>query len=115
MIKRTVKHVVEVHTQGNKDEWDLEAILDFAQSSMVKEDTIALDDLEGKDPQEIMDYLDKRAEEVYAEKQHQLPDPEQMLEFEKVCILRVVDTQWTDHIDEMDQLRQSSDCGVTDS
>ena len=107
MIKRTVKHVVEVHTQGNKDEWDLEAILDFAQSSMVKEDTIVLDDLEGKDPQEIMDYLDERAEEVYAEKQHQLPDPEQMLEFEKVCILRVVDTQWTDHIDEMDQLRQS--------
>lgn len=107
MIKRTVKHVVEVHTQGNKDEWDLEAILDFAQSSMVKEDTITLDDLEGKDPQEIMDYLDERAEEVYAEKQHQLPDPEQMLEFEKVCILRVVDTQWTDHIDEMDQLRQS--------
>ena len=28
------------------------------------------------------------------------------LEFEKVVILRVVDQQWTDHIDEMDQLRQ---------
>ncbi|MCT6877530.1 MAG: preprotein translocase subunit SecA, partial [Lactobacillus apis] len=31
----------------------------------------------------------------------------QMLEFEKVVILRVVDDRWTDHIDAMDQLRQS--------
>lgn len=30
-----------------------------------------------------------------------------MLEFEKVVILRVVDSHWTDHIDAMDQLRQS--------
>ena len=30
-----------------------------------------------------------------------------MLEFEKVVILRVVDSAWTDHIDAMDQLRQS--------
>ena len=33
--------------------------------------------------------------------------PEQLLEFEKVVILRVVDAKWTDHIDAMDQLRQS--------
>lgn len=37
----------------------------------------------------------------------QLNSPEQLLEFEKVVILRVVDTKWTDHIDAMDQLRQS--------
>lgn len=30
-----------------------------------------------------------------------------MLEFEKVVILRVVDANWTEHIDAMDQLRQS--------
>ena len=28
------------------------------------------------------------------------------LEFEKVVILRAVDSRWTDHIDAMDQLRQ---------
>ena len=37
----------------------------------------------------------------------QLNSQEQLLEFEKVVILRVVDTKWTDHIDAMDQLRQS--------
>ncbi len=38
---------------------------------------------------------------------NQLNGPEQLLEFEKVVILRVVDSKWTDHIDAMDQLRQS--------
>ena len=44
---------------------------------------------------------------VYKDKQRQLYDPAQMLEFEKVVILRVVDSHWTDHIDVMDQFRQS--------
>jgi preprotein translocase subunit SecA len=43
--------------------------------------------------------------EVYKTKESQL-SPEQILEFEKVVILRVVDSKWTDHIDNMDELRQ---------
>ena len=31
---------------------------------------------------------------------------EQMREFEKVVLLRAVDSKWMDHIDVMDQLRQ---------
>ena len=31
---------------------------------------------------------------------------EQMREFEKVIVLRAVDSKWMDHIDAMDQLRQ---------
>ena len=45
--------------------------------------------------------------EIYKRKQEQLNGDNQMLEFEKVVILRVVDRKWTDHIDDMDQLRQS--------
>ncbi|MGC2986375.1 hypothetical protein, partial [Enterococcus faecium] len=37
----------------------------------------------------------------------QLNGPEQQLEFEIDVNLRVVDSKWTDHIDAMDQLRQS--------
>ena len=107
MIERTVKHTVLMHTQGDKSEWNLQGILDFAVSAMVNEDTISLGDLVNKTPDEIIDYLMKRAEDIYAEKEKQLYDESQMLEFEKVVILRVVDSLWTDHIDEMDQLRQS--------
>jgi len=107
MIKRTVEHTVQVHTQGEKNEWNLQAILDFAVAAMVNEDSIELADLVGKTPAEIVDYLMKRAEANYKLKEKQLYDESQMLEFEKVVILRVVDSRWTDHIDEMDQLRQS--------
>lgn len=107
MIERTVKHTVLMHTQGDKSEWNLQGILDFAVSAMVNEDTISLGDLVNKTPDEIVDYLMKRAEDIYVEKEKQLYDESQMLEFEKVVILRVVDSLWTDHIDEMDQLRQS--------
>ena len=46
-------------------------------------------------------------EQNYKEKSEQLVDSKQMLEFEKIVILRVVDDRWTNHIDEMDQLRNS--------
>ncbi|KRL04843.1 preprotein translocase subunit SecA [Liquorilactobacillus oeni] len=107
MIKRTVEHVVQMHTQGEKKDWNLQAILDFAVAAMVNEDSISLSDLQGKEPAEIIAYLVDRAEANYALKEKQLYDASQMLEFEKVVILRVVDSRWTDHIDEMDQLRQS--------
>ncbi|GEL89174.1 MULTISPECIES: preprotein translocase subunit SecA [Pediococcus] len=108
MIERTVNQVVDVHTQGpDKKKWDLETILDFAKSNMVNEDSIGLSDFAGKTSEEIKGYLLDRAKEIYAQKEKQLYDPAQMLEFEKVVILRVVDAHWTEHIDAMDQLRQS--------
>lgn len=107
MIKRTISRVVDVHTQLEKDNWNLEGIVDFAGSTLVHEDSISIDDLKGKEPQQIKEYLNELAQEVFNTKANQLNGPEQLLEFEKVVILRVVDSKWTDHIDAMDQLRQS--------
>lgn len=107
MIKRTVEHVIQMHAVGEQKEWDLQGIVDFAVSAMVPEDSIAVSDLEGKTVDEMVSYLMDRAEANYKTKEKQLYDASQMLEFEKVVILRVVDSHWTDHIDEMDQLRQS--------
>lgn len=107
MIKRTVEHVVQMHAVGEQKEWDLQGIVDFAVSAMVPEDSISVSDLEGKTVDEMVSYLMDRAEANYKMKEKQLYDASQMLEFEKVVILRVVDSHWTDHIDEMDQLRQS--------
>lgn len=107
MIKRTVERTVQLHTQGDQKTWDLDAIIDFATAAMVKEDSISAADLKDKSQTEIEDYLMKRVEDVYTAKAKQLYDEGQMLEFEKVVVLRVVDAHWTDHIDAMDQLRQS--------
>lgn len=107
MIKRTISRVVDAHTQLEKDNWNLEGIVDFAGSTLVHEDSISINDLKGKEPQQIKEYLNELAQEVFNTKANQLNGPEQLLEFEKVVILRVVDSKWTDHIDAMDQLRQS--------
>ncbi|EOI01628.1 protein translocase subunit secA [Enterococcus moraviensis ATCC BAA-383] len=107
MVKRTITRVVDSHTQLDKENWNLDGIVDFTSSTLVHEDSISKADLDGKTPEEIKAYLVKRAQEVYDVKVEQLNGPEQILEFQKVVILRVVDTKWTDHIDAMDQLRQS--------
>ena len=106
MIQRSIERMVQLHTQGPKEEWNLQNILDFAHSAVVHPDDLTLADLENKTPEEIQTNLLEAAKKIYAEKEQQLNGTEQVLEFEKVVILRVVDSKWTDHIDTMDQLRQ---------
>lgn len=107
MVKRTIQREVDQHTLGDQKDWKLQEIVDFAGEVLVNPDSISVNDLQGKNQQEIVDYLMSLAEGVYKDKQRQLYDADQMLEFEKVVILRVVDAHWTDHIDVMDQFRQS--------
>ena len=107
MIRRTIHRVVESHTLTDQKEWNLEGIVDFAHNSICAPDELSISDLEGKTATEIEGILNEKAMEIYKEKQEQLNGDNQMLEFEKVVILRVVDRKWTDHIDDMDQLRQS--------
>ena len=106
MIRRTIHRMVENHTLGEKKTWDLESLVDFAANAICHPDDISLSDLKGKTPSEIEGLLNEKAMEIYNEKQEQLNGDSQMLEFEKVVILRVVDRKWTDHIDDMDQLRE---------
>ena len=107
MVKRTIDHIVDLHTQGDQKNWNLQTILDFATSSLVSPNEISMNMLEGKSADQIKEFLMGLAEKQYVEKEKELQDPAQVLEFEKVVILRVVDSHWTDHIDAMDQLRES--------
>ena len=105
MITRTIERLVDNHTSGEKENWDLKAIRDFAANVLVHPDTISISDLENKTAAEIKDDLTSRAKAVYQEKDKELSS-EQMLEFQKVVILRVVDNKWTEHISNMEELRQ---------
>lgn len=107
IFKQTIQREVEQHTLGDRKDWDLKGIIDFAEEVIVKPDTITVADLADKSPRQMVDFLMGYAKQIYKDKQKQLYDPAQMLEFEKVVLLRVVDSHWTDHIDVMDQFRQS--------
>ncbi len=50
--------------------------------------------------------LKERALHIYESKEAEFPEPEQIREIERVIILKVTDSRWMDHIDDMDQLRQ---------
>ena len=107
MLHRTINSQVDMFTQGDRSQWRLDSLRDFISSSLTSEEetnsidfkTISVEDLKKK----LYDIVEKNFED----KEKALGDPSQMLEFEKVVILRVVDDRWTDHIDAMDQLRQS--------
>lgn len=107
MIKRTIDHQIDMYTQGDKKDWRNDQIRDFISSAITDEETTKKLNMNHLSAEELKKRLYQITEDNYAEKEKQLADPEQMLEFEKVVILRVVDERWTDHIDAMDQLRQS--------
>ena len=106
MIKRTINRAVDAHSRADREE-GIKAILNFAKSNLVAEDSIKLADLENLEFEEIKEELYKRALAVYDAQIAKLHDEEAVKEFQKVLILMVVDNKWTDHIDALDQLRQS--------
>ncbi|MBP2057655.1 preprotein translocase subunit SecA [Lactobacillus colini] len=107
MIQRTIDHQVDMYTQGEKKDWRNDQLRDFIASCLTNEEVAKKIDLKNITADELKKKLHKIAQDNFAEKREQLADPDEMLEFEKVVILRVVDDRWTDHIDAMDQLRQS--------
>lgn len=106
MIRRTIESQVSYATEGDKKNWNLEGLLEFAQGNLFHPDSITLEDLQGKSVKQLVNYLYDRSIEIYDDKISNLTNEEAVLEFEKVIILRVVDSKWTDHIDMMDHLRQ---------
>ncbi|MFT9314309.1 preprotein translocase subunit SecA [Leuconostoc pseudomesenteroides] len=107
MVERTINRVVDAQTKSKDDKtWELAQIVAFVGNALGHEDAVTVEQLKGLSRDDIKAKLLRLAKDNYKEKQAQLYDPAQMLEFEKVVILRAVDQHWTDHIDSLDRLRQ---------
>ena len=52
------------------------------------------------------DDIKKIAHRLYELKEQEINDDEKMRELERVIMLKVIDSRWMDHIDDMDQMRQ---------
>ncbi|MFD1607348.1 preprotein translocase subunit SecA [Oceanobacillus luteolus] len=106
MIRSSVERVVGSHTQDDDEElWNLEAIIEHVHANLLNKEDIEVNDLKGKDPEEMIDLIMEKVQKAYDTKREEL-EPEQFQEFEKVILLRTVDSKWMDHIDQMEQLRQ---------
>ncbi|WP_010175154.1 preprotein translocase subunit SecA [Bacillus coahuilensis] len=106
MIKSVIDRQVALHTsEEDEDKWQLQELVNFLHANLLREQDISVDELKGKTREEMSDAIFEKCIVVYNEKEAQLSE-EQIREFEKVVLLRAVDTKWIDHIDAMDHLRQ---------
>jgi preprotein translocase subunit SecA len=107
MILPVVDRIVDAHCSDDQvpEEWDLQAIADYGNNTFLHHPVLTKDELWGKEKEEIKEYLHNLVKQQYDEREQDI-GAEFMREFEKVIVLRAVDSKWMDHIDAMDQLRQ---------
>ena len=110
MIEEVCEETVLSYSEGSEypDEWNLEGLKSAVTGWLYNKDDQILPDKEPRDmsKQEIIDRFIQKAHSIYEEKEKEV-GTEIMREFERNVMLRTVDLKWMDHIDMMDQLRQS--------
>ncbi len=106
MLEKIIEDAMNsyISPEIHQDEWDLEALTNyFEQFSFNKK--IKTGDLKGLNRQEILGSLIQVGMEIYEDKEGQLGN-ELMLNLTKFIALRVIDSKWMNHLDNMDELRQ---------
>ncbi|MDP4098583.1 preprotein translocase subunit SecA [Paenibacillus sp. P96] len=106
MIKPTIERIVEAHCGDDIPEnWELEEVAEYVNGKLLEEGAVSRDELWGKEKEEIVELLFEKVTTKYNAREEEIGE-EMVREFEKVIVLRAVDSKWMDHIDAMDQLRQ---------
>ena len=106
MINSSIERMVSTHTVEEKPEnWHLKSLSELISANLLPENTVTEADLQGKSQEELIVFIKEAVTKHYDEKEIEMT-PDRMREFEKVVLLRSIDTKWIDHIDAMDQLRQ---------
>ncbi|SDL18515.1 protein translocase subunit secA [Clostridium cochlearium] len=107
MIKDVISSVVDSHISGIEEEFkeELSKLIKFLEDIFLPKDYVKVEDLESLSNDEIKEKLYDIAKNIYADKEEEFGS-EQMRDIERVILLRVVDTKWMDHIDNMDHLKQ---------
>ena len=108
MIRESITETVAQYTGGeNAAEWDLSGLRDHYRGWLCVDSDFNYDkeQLASLHRDEVGDLLIQRAEKICADKEQKYGSPI-MRELERVVLLRVVDTKWMEHIDNMDELRK---------
>ncbi|BAQ10215.1 preprotein translocase subunit SecA [Bacillus sp. OxB-1] len=105
MLANVIDNAVAIHTTEEKPEdWNLKGLEDYLGANLLPEGRLTKADMEGKSVDELKRLITDAVTARYDEKEEEMSE-ERMREFEKVVLLRAIDTKWMDHIDAMEQLR----------
>ncbi len=88
------------------DDWNL-AELNELLLPVIPLETINRGRIRERTKNGLKQQLKEEAAALYEAKEAQFPEPETIRELERVVLLKSVDRKWMDHIDDMEQLRQS--------
>ncbi|MBP2032408.1 preprotein translocase subunit SecA [Clostridium algifaecis] len=108
MLEGLVSEIIQSHISGQEEEFEDEVkkIISYMEEVYVPKDTIKFDDIINLSDEEIIDKYIELGKKLYKEKEEEFT-PEQMRELERVILLKVVDTRWMDHIDDMEHLKRA--------
>ncbi|HGL6791215.1 TPA: preprotein translocase subunit SecA [Staphylococcus aureus] len=104
MLRSTLQRSINYYINTADDEPEYQPFIDYINDIFLQEGDITEHDIKGKDAEDIFEVVWAKIEAAYQSQKDILE--EQMNEFERMILLRSIDSHWTDHIDTMDQLRQ---------
>ena len=109
MIDDTVENCVNrcINDDQSASDWDIHELNQLLLPIIPLEKIhLSEEDKATMTKAELLQDLKEKAAKFYEQKEAEFPEPEHVREIERVILLKVIDSKWMDHIDDMDQLRQ---------
>ena len=105
MLDQNIEENVNNYLSGEtKDDWNVDGLREKYKSWLICDDD-DFKDVEDLNPVDVIELLQNRGRERLDEKKKILGD-DMFGEFERMILLRNVDTYWMDHIDAMEDLKR---------
>lgn len=104
MMCTTLQRAINYYINDEDDNLDYGPFINYVNDVFIQEGELTEEEIKGKDSEDIFEVVWTKIEKGYESQKEKIGD--QMPEFERMILLRSIDTHWTDHIDTMDQLRQ---------
>lgn len=109
MIKDFITNTVNsyVYDDSVPDDWNIAGLRDHLMGFITEKSDLIFtaDELSNITKQDIIDKLYDKAIKIYEKREEELT-PKLMREIERVVLLKVVDTKWMAHIDDMEELKR---------
>ena len=107
MITDIVENAVDIciNDDMSAEEWNYDELNSLLLPTIPLE-PVSVDRLRKKKKNDLKQQLKEEAVKLYESKEAEFPEAEAIREVERVFLLKVIDSKWMDHIDDMEQLRQ---------
>ena len=104
MIDTACEEVVATYEPENEDGTIQKSVFLNEVQNSLNVDKLESLEKENLDSQEILEELLKKTHEIYEQKEKDIGE-KQMRELERIVVLKIVDSKWMEHIDNMDELK----------